>query len=118
MEKDYFNLDISSVSGYTRLDDYPSNQTDDKELERTINNLISQGSASYDFNHSWNAVGIFKKVLEICLENETSPYPKFMNEALCAAQHIQFAEGDYLEDGNWLSHIDKVELFYNEKFSR
>ncbi|MCL1938698.1 MAG: hypothetical protein FWF52_09925 [Candidatus Azobacteroides sp.] len=60
-----------------------------KNVERKINYLINLGGLCCDCEQHFYANKVYKKALEICLENETGMFPRFKNQALMVARNIQ-----------------------------
>lgn len=108
--------DKSLLKDYSHLDAYLLGTDSHVEVEDKINYLLSMSSICYDFNHGHDALNIFKKILNLALENETEQQPRYKAAAIYAAWNIQFIESDSNDSNDMPTHVEKVEKFYRKRF--
>jgi hypothetical protein len=107
---------IASNGVYSVIDEYMSVVLNCTNVERKINYLINLGSLCYDYNQGTYASDIYKKALDLCLENETGMFPRFKTHALIAAKSIQFVNGSFCDNGCKTQYEEQIKNFYEQRF--
>lgn len=98
------------------VDEYMNNILLSQNVERKIDYLINLASLCFDYNQAIYASKVYKKVMDVCMENETGTYPRFKEKALIAARSIQSFIATFLGTENQKNYEDRVINFYNERF--
>lgn len=98
------------------VDDYLKAILSCKNIERKINSLINLGSLCYDYNQESYACELYRKALDICLENETGSFPRFKDQALMAARSIQVSMPKTGDEAAVKINEERVRSFYLQRF--